>query len=172
MARSGISGTKSLRRKLRGVEPRILREATDVIRDGLNRIQRDAMALVPVDQGDLQASIDVKLSRDRLAGIVGPGVKAADIVRRRTGSAFGSVVRRGKKRGQKIRLIGRNRQALWQFYKGYWVEFGTKGAPRRNIPPQPARPFMRPAYDRNRAWIRMRWKRAVTNVLERVSRGG
>lgn len=162
--RSRIEGPNKLRMKLRRVDPSIKRGVQDVLRDGLNRIQRDALTFVPVGTGDLRDSIEVKLSTDKLSGIVGPGVKAAEIMRKKTGSEFATGSR-------KARLSKRNKVALFQFFKGYWIEFGTKGNPKKKIPPQPARPFMSPAYLMNREWIRRRANRAIEAALEKASRG-
>jgi len=39
------------------------------------------------------------------------------------------------------------------------------------VPPQPARPFMQPAWDLNQSFARKRVQRAVRNALERAARG-
>ena len=162
MPRSRISGAARLRRKLRRVEPAILRGIQDPLRDGLNSVGRDARSLAPVRDGDLRASIDVSLSRDKLAGVVGPGAKAAEIVRRRTGSAF---------KGSEVRMRKINKKLLMQFYKGYWLEFGTKGAPKRNVPPLTPRPFMRPAWDMNERRIKAAIRQGVNNALRQAASG-
>lgn len=169
--RSRVEGPNKLRRKLRRIEPAITRELQDVVRDGLNRIQRDAMSLAPVDQGDLRESIEVNLSRDKLSGLVGPGAKAAELVRRTTGSEFGRTVKRGKRRGQKYNMRRATKEALFNFYKGYWAEFGTKGNAKKNIPAQPARPFMGPAYEINKGWIARKASASIDSILAKVSRG-
>lgn len=153
----------ALRRKLRRVDPAIKAELSDVVLRGLEAIQRDAQALVPVDTGDLRDSIEVQFSkRDGISGLVGPGAKAAEIVRRKstTKSAFGDW---------KFRLSKKNKARLYEFFKGYWIEFGTKGNAKKNIPAQPARPFMAPAYLANRAWIAEKARIAVDRVLVRIS---
>lgn len=149
----------------------MVRGVQDVLRDGLNAMRRDAANLAPVDDGDLRDSIDVKLSKDKLTGIVGPGVNAAEIVRKKTGSIFGQIQRNGKKKGQVIKLSKRNVHAYFQLLKGYWKEFGTKGSPASNIPPQPATPFMRPAYDRNRHGLQRRLRASVDKALKRAANG-
>lgn len=188
--RSRVEGSYALRKKLRRLDPEMRKEIADVVIEGLEAIKRDAQSMVPVDSGDLRDSIEVQFSkRDGVSGLVGPGAKAAEIVRRKSDSktSFG---------GWKFRLSKRNKAALWQFFKGYWVEFGTKGGEIKGrgalgrgkrvvirigddvrsvmsvkIPPQPARPFMAPAYLANREWIKQRAKIALENVLEKVSRG-
>ena len=169
--RSRVSGVNTLRRKLRRMPEDIQREIKDPLRDGLNRIGRDARSRAPVDQGDLRASIDVKMSRDGLSGIVGPGASAAEIVRRRTGSVFGRNAKSGKNKGKPIRLSKMNKHLYWQFMKAYWAEFGTKGNPEKNIPKQDARPFMGPARDTNIRGIRLRISKGVNRGLRRAARG-
>lgn len=168
--KSGLEGVTPLRKKLRRADDEITKELRSVVAEGLQAIKMDAIALAPVDEGDLVRSIDISISRDGMTGVVGPGVKTAEIVRRRTNSAWGSVIKRGKARGEKIRLSDMRREELWQFFKGYWIEFGTKGSARKNIPPQPARPFMGPAYLANRAWLKSRVNAAVNNVLARLAK--
>ena len=163
--RSKVEGVSALRKKLRRIDPEIKKEIADVVIEGLEAIRRDAQALVPVDTGELRDSIEVQFSkRDGVSGLVGPGAKAAEIVRRKSDSktAFG---------GWKYRLSKKNKAKLYQFFKGYWIEFGTKGNAKKNIPPQSARPFMAPAYLANREWIRQKARIAVDNVLRKVAGG-
>lgn len=56
-------------------------------------------------------------------------------------------------------------------YVARFIEFGTKGDPKRNIPPQPARPFMTPAFDLNKDWILTRARKGISLALERAARG-
>jgi hypothetical protein len=163
--RSRVEGTTALRKKLRRIDPAIKQEIADVVIAGLEAIKRDAQAMVPVDTGDLRNSIEVQFSkRDGVSGLVGPGAKAAEIVRRKSDSktSFG---------GWKYRLSKKNKAALYEFFKGYWIEFGTKGNAKKNIPAQPARPFMAPAYLKNRAWIAEKARIAVDKVLVRIASG-
>jgi len=169
--RSRVEGPNRLRRKLRKIEPDITQQLRNVIRDGANRIAWTAAAFVPVDTGELRASIETKVSSDGMTAIIGPGAKAAEILRTRTGSEFGRFVRKGKNRGKKVNLSKMNKRLLMNFYKGYWIEFGTKGSAKKNIPAQPARPFMRPAFDTNQAVIASRVKSAINNILQRASSG-
>lgn len=145
------------------MDPEITAELRGVVQSGLYAIERDALGSVPVDTGDLAQSITVRISRDGLTGVVGPGIRTAEPVRSRTGSAFSLTIKRGRQAGEKIRLSDLKKDDLMQFYKGYWIEFGTKGG-SRNQPPQPARPFMGPAYDANRIWL----KRAVSAAIDRA----
>jgi HK97 gp10 family phage protein len=54
-------------------------------------------------------------------------------------------------------------------WRAVFVEKGTKGSPRRNIPPQPARPFLRAAFEANRRWIMERHAKAVRDTLARAA---
>lgn len=74
-------------------------------------------------------------------------------------------------KASQVRLSKRNKALMFEYFKGYWIEFGTKGAPKKNIPPQPARPFMQPAYDLNESWILGRVKAGINKALDRASRG-
>lgn len=165
MNRSRLTGPKKLVRVLRRVEPAARDPLAAAIREGLEAIKWDAVARAPVDSGDLARSIDYIQSRDGLSGAVGPAAKSMSIVKRSTKSGFATAAI------GKLKLNERNKDRLWQFFKGYWVEFGTKGSAKRNIPPQAARPFMRPAWDANRAWMTERVRAAIRNALEIARRG-
>lgn len=164
---SRVRGTNKLRRTLRRIEPGISQGVKDDVRDIAEAVKWDAVSRAPVDEGDLVRSIDYRLGRDGLTAIIGPGAKAADIARRKK-PAGGNVFRAATKG---VRLSKANKELLFQFFVGYWNEYGTKGNPRKNIPARPAQPFMRPAWDLNRQWGIDRMRRSVNNALERAARG-
>lgn len=158
-----MHGVTPLRRKLRRMPATIQREVQDVLRDGANRIARDARSFAPYDKGDLRDSIETKLSNDKLSVIIGPGASAAEIVRRKSGSAF---------RGEKVKMRKGNLKLYFLFLVGYWLEFGTKGSAKYNVPAQSSRPFMRPAYDINRGWLQRAIRKGVDAALNLVAKGG
>lgn len=165
--RSGIRGVNRLRRTLRRIEPEMTEQARGAMKDGAEAIKLDAVARVPVDEGDLARSIDYTLGRDGLTAVIGPAAKQVASVGGRTsaGAAFATGSRRVR------RLSTRNKEALFQFFKGYWIEYGTKGSPEHNIPPMRARPYMGPAFDLNKDWMIARVRRGINAALERASRG-
>lgn len=57
-------------------------------------------------------------------------------------------------------------------YVARFIEFGTKGFPDRNVPAQAARPFMQPAFDRNKEWILRDCKREIAKALKKVTSNG
>ena len=181
--RSRVRGVNKLRRTLKRIDPEVTADVKTAIREGAEAIQADAIKLVPKDTGDLARAIDYRVSSDGLAAVVGPAARAAEIVRRKTGSAF---------KASQVRLSKRNKKLMFEFYKGWWIERGTKGSTKRtipfykgwwigrgtkgstkrNIPPQPARPFMKPAFDLNESWILGRVKAGINKALDRASKGG
>lgn len=54
-------------------------------------------------------------------------------------------------------------------WRAKFTELGTKGSPARNIPAQPARPFLRPAFEANKRQIMERHRAAVAAVLNRAA---
>lgn len=56
-------------------------------------------------------------------------------------------------------------------YVARFIEYGTKGHPAKNIPPQPARPFMRPAFDNNKAWMLKQINKAIERTLQVLASG-
>ncbi len=163
---SGIRGVTKLRRTFRRLEKETVEPVRKALRDGAEAIKLDAVARAPIDDGDLVRAIDHKISSDGLTVVIGPGAKAAEIVRRQRGSAFAT-----RTADRPVRLSARNKDLLWQFYKGYWHEFGTKGSPKHNIPPMAARPFMGPAYRVNEGYLKAEVSRAVKAALARAVRG-
>jgi hypothetical protein len=161
--RSGLSGVSKLRRTLRRLDPVLTKEIRREIEITAGAIQADAIAGAPIDEGDLVRSIDYKIGRDGLTAVIGPGAAAAEIARRKTGSAFGT-------RNAKLKLSKRNTEALYQFFKGYWIEYGTKGV--GGVGAQPARPFMGPAYQANERAAVAGLRRAIGQALKKASGGG
>ena len=165
--RSGIRGINKLRRTLRRIEPELQEPIRQAIKNTAESIKLDAVAGAPIDEGDLVRSIDYKIGRDGFTAVIGPGARAAEIARRRAGSPFATRIASGE-----IRLSAVNKKDLFQFFKAYWIEFGTKGSPEHNVPPLPARPFMGPAYLLNEEYGKAQVRAAVKQALERASRGG
>lgn len=161
---SSIRGVSRLRRTLRRIEPEATQELRDTVQDGAQKIHFDALTLVPRDEGDLARSIAYKLGRDGLTAVIGPGAENAKL--RKNKANVGHVVA-----ASGVRMSQANKDLLWQYFKGYWIEFGTKGSPKHNIPPMPAQPFMNPAYLRNRDWIKRDAEKAIEQALEKASRG-
>lgn len=166
-----LSGTTKLRRTLRRLDPEVTSGIRRVVREGSQAVEADALSHVPIDEGDLARSIESKIGRDGLTAVVGPGASAAEIKRRATGSAFGSIRRSGRRAGERVNLSKSNKELYFQFLKGVWIEYGTKGSPANNIPPRPAQPFMAPAWVANRTWLIGRARGALRSALELAARG-
>lgn len=56
-------------------------------------------------------------------------------------------------------------------WRAHFVHNGTKGSPEHNIPPMPARPFLRNAWDRLKTKILDRQRAAVALALSKASEG-
>jgi len=57
-------------------------------------------------------------------------------------------------------------------WRALFVHNGTKGSEKRNIPPQPARPFLRDAFEANRREILERQRKVVADVLKKAGGDG
>jgi len=66
-----------------------------------------------------------------------------------------------------IGFIGK--KAVEGAYVARFIEYGTKG--HGNVPPQPARPFMAPAFDANRDWIASEAQAQIRKVLFELTEG-
>jgi len=147
---SGVSGNKKLRRTLRRVDPVTNSKVAAAIEDTAEKIESAAVAFAPVDEGDLVRSIARKKGRDGLTYVIGPGAKSVKISK----SPFAEAA---------VGVTGATKShRLMQFFKGFWIEFGT-----RNMP---ARPFMKPAFDFNRDQGVRDVQRAIKKALEEASR--
>lgn len=156
MARRSTVQHRKLSRLLRRAEPEIVEPVKEAIAEGLQAVALDMYSNAPVDEGDLRASISAKASRSGLSGVVGPGAKAAQIVERKVGSAFAT-------RAVALKLSAGNRKLLFQYFKAYWIEYGTRL--------MAARPFVIPALESNKAQIIKSIDRAVSGALQKLSRG-
>lgn len=124
------------------------------------RIEKTAKQLVPVDEGDLRDSITVVYLYKKLGAIIGPGIKGYR-AEQRAGKAAA--------KGRTIKISKRNKEQFFQFMKGLWIEFGTKGNPRKNIPARRATPFMGPAFNLNRTAGISSVREAIKRALRKAS---
>lgn len=152
--RRGLQGVSSLKRKLRRMEKHVQSGIPDAMESAAKSIAVAAKFMVPVDTGELKKSIEYKQSSDGLSAVIGPSAKSAAVAREVKGSAFATR--------SKIKIGKLSKKKLFQFFKGYWIEFGTKGNAEKNIPAQPARPFMSPAFEATK-------ENAITNVANAVN---
>jgi hypothetical protein len=144
--------------------------ATEELRDVVYDAGETVAALVkhnaPKNTGELKDHIAHKEANDGLTTLVGVGAEHAKIK-----SGFNDVKLTYKQDGNLNKTSVRNLNVRWQMYKALWHEFGTKGAPERNIPPQKASHFHQRAYDMAAPGIRTRAQKALTNVIRKASRG-
>lgn len=158
----GYAGINKLRKTLKRLEPDATKEIKTVFARGAEDIWRDAVnnlqsKLSGEGHGDLLASVTIKYGRDGLTAVIGPGAKRVTINK----SPFNT----------RLYVTDSAKHEAWQFFKGYWFEFGTKGYPEHNIPPQPARPFMNPAYDSNKTRITYGVQKAVRDTMISLASG-
>ena len=136
-------GRSQLRTRLQKTLPKEIEKALSAkIKHAGMVVYNEAKRNVPVDEGDLRDSIHIKGSK--LAVKVGFWKKGN--------------TRKWKKAG----------------WRSHLTEFGTRGGKDKNgreIPAQKARPFLGPAFVRNKEKIERIVTRAVNVALKRTSRG-
>jgi hypothetical protein len=160
--RSGFAGVTKLRKTLRRLEPEATEGIKDAMRDAAEKIHFDSIInlrsqLSGKGEGELEYSVTYKMGRDDMTAVIGPGAKHVKI----TKNPFDTTQYKSKP----------SKHSAMQFFKGYWFEFGTKGDPENNIPPQPARPFMNPAYDANKDKILKDVQGEIHDVLQDLTNG-
>jgi HK97 gp10 family phage protein len=158
---SGFVGVNKLRRTLRRLEPEVTKGVKYELARGAQAIKDDAVRnfravdIPEIGTGDLKRSISYQISRDGLTAVIGPEAKRAKLNK-------GIFSNNASKNTYKTKPA---KAALWNIQKGYWVEFGTKGVPKLNIPQMPARPFMNPAWDTNKDKLREKIRAEVAKAL-------
>lgn len=152
----GYAGLGKLRKTLRRMEPEINGGVKATIEKGAEAIETDIVINGQSHRitGDMIEAISTKMGRDGMTAVIGPGAKWVSISK----SPFNTAL-----------VSARNAWGAFQFFKAYWIEFGTKGSPERNIPPQPAKPFVQPAWDANKGWLIREARAAVSNAIRRAS---
>ena len=156
---TGYSGIGKLRRTLRRLEPESTEKLREVMADGATAIEETMLYLgrEHVRTGEMLQMIEQQKGRDGLTYLIGPGAKSIRVSK----NPFDTT--------QYKQGIA-SRRAM-QFFKAYWIEFGTKGDPSRNIPPQPATPFVNPAYDVHKNQIARDAKAEVSKILKGLASG-
>lgn len=155
----GYAGLSKLRKTLRRLEPEAAEGIKTSFKHGAELIQYDIIqnGLQHRITGDMLRSVDVKMGRDGLTAVIGPGASRIRIGK----SPFDTTMYKSAE----------GKHQAFQFFKAYWIEFGTKGYPERNIPAQPAQPFVQPAYDANKGWIVRNVQDEIRATLRNVTSG-
>lgn len=158
---SNFRGVAKLRRTLRRLDPDVTEGIKRTIENGARDISNEAAyranSLGLFDTGDMIQSITYKLGRDGMTAVIGPGAKHVKI---------------SKNPFDTTQYVSRpSKQSAMNFFKAYWAEFGTKGDPTLGIAPQPATPFMNPAYDNNKDWIVRKTRQGISAALRDATRG-
>jgi len=171
--RRGFSQVTPLRRKLRRMPEEITRDIKVEIESAAQDIERDMIGGAPRDELNLVNSIGYKIGNDGFTALIGPAAESAQIKRGFKAVETG-INDQGKrvgitKTGADTKATIRNKFALMQMYKALWMEFGTKGG--NGTRPQPARPFIQPAWDVNRARLVKRVRHSVKKAIGRASDG-
>jgi len=155
----GYAGISKLRKTLQRLEPEAVAGVKEAFQQGAETIHYDVLqnGMAHKLTGDMLSSVAVKYGRDGLTAVIGPGADVVTVNK----SPFNTTLYVSQKR----------KWHAWQFFKAYWIEFGTKGAPDRNIPPQPAQPFVGPAFDANKGAISKNVQSKIHAVIAKLASG-
>ena len=133
----GYSQVSELRKLLRRIEKDIREGGSQEVQDAISESARLAestmKSLAPRKTGEMAASIRSAIAPDGLSALVGPGVKGAKTVKRKTGT-YGSKAVKNSKTTEKD---------LFQMYKAYWLEVGTKKMSDKKKFVQPTRDLIK-----------------------------
>lgn len=157
MSRRGYGGLSKLRKTFKRMEPEVQSLITSELVSAGRSVKKDAIGIAAMkgihDTGDLIASIDYKLGRDKSSVVVGPGAAAATWQKKPWDNSSDRA----------RRMSIKQKRMKMQFFKGYWNEFGTEKMGKR--------PFMNEAWDFNAPSIRRKVTIAVNRALSQASRG-
>jgi HK97 gp10 family phage protein len=157
---SRVYGVSKLRKTLNRIEKAEREAVKSVVVTSAKKIERDAISFAILkdvkDTGDMIRSIDTKFARDKLTAVIGPGAKSAIVRDNPFNTAGFAKIKRDSTRIK-------HKKAAYNFFKGYWHEFGTIN--------HPDRPFMNPAWEVNKNLVRKNIRVAVSRALDRASRG-
>lgn len=106
-----LKGVGQYRRLVRGLESAVEKHIRELILRAAEETASVMRANLPVDKGDLRDSVEVVLSKDGLSASVGPGLRGATAIRRRN---------------KPPEITAEDKKGLFQMYKAYWNEYGTK----------------------------------------------
>lgn len=177
---SRIRGVSKLRQRLRDIGPELNKHVRTAIEQSADEMISEIQSRTPIHEGDLIRSVTKVIRPDGLSAYVGPGIKGAMTIKRRTGS-FGATVRFSGGRavdlqsgtGRKLNFSRQTRHDRFQMMKAYWLEHGTKGRKDKSGryiqgSAMPATHFVSKSREVMRHRINGRIKRAVSNALKRV----
>lgn len=158
-----IRGIRKLRRTLNRMEKEDRAVVQDALAKAAYKIKKDAISNVLrhdlILTGKMRDSIDVAFSNDRMTAVIGPGAKHAYV--RNNPFDTGSF---GKYKYKKAEI--KAKEAQFNLMKGWWAEFGT-GPPIEQRP----KPFMNPAYNKNKDQFTAEIRRKVNQVLKKLALG-
>ena len=143
-----IVGVKNLKKKVDEVAKAAEKSQWDaLVATGL-MIHKDAV--MSVQRGPKTGSISQRGSKGTHQASAPGEAPASD-----TGNLAKNIRFKPDKASKSVSIIAKTP------YAGH-LEFGTRGDPKRNIPPLAPRPFMGPAFNKNRAMaeklLRLKWK--------------
>lgn len=158
---SYIEGGVKFRRALKRLPEHARVEVSNGLDVSARQMQATAVALVPADTGNLKrllASPSAIGKREK--GLrVEFGFRTRSLARKGWYAHFVEYGTKGYSAGQ-FRFRGQSRAGLGRYRRV-----------ARNVPAQPARPFLRPAFDLNLPGHKRRMKEAVRRAVRKAARG-
>lgn len=158
MPRSRIFGGPQLRKKLKKAPETIRAGVAKALDESILDVQRRAVALAPVDTGNLRATLGSKqaIGRAEKGMRVEFGLRTKTLKKRAYYALFVEYGTKGYEPGEK-RSSGTDAKG-----KARWQKVNKRVAPR------PAQPFLRPALDQARPGIRMRIRKALGQAAKQA----
>jgi len=150
MGKSSFTSTRA-RIKLRRILTEVDAGIRPAMQDSVNKLQKEIMQNVPVNTGNLKSLITSHVAKNGLRGEVGLRGKKA-----REKGFYARFIEYGTK-GHKV-------DASKKVLSSGSNTFGTSA----NIPAQPARPFLQPAWDNEKHGIIARINKVIEGSIKKA----
>ena len=157
--RRGYVGITPLRKKLRKMPAFITEGVRKEVKNLAKEVEMDAIGLAFIKDINLTTEMILSISYkiggrkgtadEGLTAVIGPGADK--------GAWQGVAFDTSSARFQKLSIKQKN--ARWQFMKGYWAEFGTEQHPME-------RPFMNEAWEANYPKYKIKINAKIDRALE------
>jgi hypothetical protein len=159
----GYSGVSALRKKLRETPALVEQYVRPAMDNAAQAVKIDMISLIPELTGNLQNRVSYKLSPDGMAALIGPEADRFDVVARYR-KKYGVLGVSSEGKVATVATQAKVADIASVFYFRF-LDSGTKGAPDRNIPPQPALNIRQRALDANSSYAKNQVAIAVKKAL-------
>jgi len=160
----GYSGVSELRKKLRKTPELVEQYVRPAMENAAQAVKSDMVSLMPELTSNLKHRVAYKLSPDGMAALIGPEADRFNVVARYR-KKYGVLGVSSEGKVATVATQDKVADIASVFYFRF-LDSGTKGAPDRNIPPQPALNIRQRALDANSSYAKNQLAIAIKKALD------